>query len=72
MLLTARNISKIHGLRTLFSGVTLNVDQGERLGLIGPNGAGKSTLLRILAGLDSLSILDILSPSIRRRPWVPP
>jgi len=31
--------------------VSLNVMQGEVLGLIGPNGAGKSTLLKILAGI---------------------
>ena len=52
VLLTARSISKTHSLRTLFSGVTLTIDDGERIGLIGPNGAGKSTLMRLLAGLD--------------------
>jgi ABC-type polysaccharide/polyol phosphate transport system ATPase subunit len=31
--------------------VTLEVSQGDRLGVIGHNGAGKSTLLRILAGI---------------------
>ena len=41
--------------RTLFSGVTLAIHPGDRLGLIGPNGAGKSTLLRILAGLETVS-----------------
>ncbi|MBK7404392.1 MAG: ABC-F family ATP-binding cassette domain-containing protein [Phycisphaerales bacterium] len=50
MLLTARDISKVLGLRTLFEGVSLTIDDGARLGLIGPNGAGKSTLLKILAG----------------------
>lgn len=32
-------------------GVSLFLNQGERLGLVGPNGSGKSTLLKILAGL---------------------
>jgi ABC-type polysaccharide/polyol phosphate transport system ATPase subunit len=31
--------------------VTLDIEDGDRLGLIGPNGAGKTTLLRILAGI---------------------
>ena len=31
--------------------VTLQVREGERVGLIGHNGAGKSTLLRVLAGI---------------------
>ena len=49
MLLTARDLSKSHGLRELFSGVCLSIDEGERIGMIGPNGSGKSTLLRMLA-----------------------
>ncbi|MCC5822634.1 MAG: ABC-F family ATP-binding cassette domain-containing protein [Phycisphaerales bacterium] len=50
MLISARGLTKSYALRTLFSGVTISVAQGDRLGLIGPNGAGKSTLLKLLAG----------------------
>ena len=32
MLLSARNISKTHGFRTLFEGVSLSIDEGDRLG----------------------------------------
>jgi ABC-type polysaccharide/polyol phosphate transport system ATPase subunit len=33
------------------NGVTLDIKDGERLGIIGPNGAGKTTLLKVLAGI---------------------
>lgn len=51
MLLTGRNLAKSYGTRLLFAGITLGLDEGERVGLIGANGSGKSTLLRLLAGL---------------------
>lgn len=35
---------------TLFSNVTFNVNDNDRIALMGKNGAGKSTLLKILAG----------------------
>ncbi len=52
MLLTGRNLSKWYGPRLLFSGITLGIEAGERVGLIGANGSGKSTLLRVFAGIE--------------------
>ncbi len=62
MLLTANNLSKSHGLRELFSGVCVSIDDGERIGMIGPNGAGKSTLLRMLASREEPDEGTIRSP----------
>ncbi len=49
-LLTARNLAKSYPSNTLFEGVSIHVEDDDRIGLIGPNGGGKSTLLKILAG----------------------
>ncbi|MBU2515111.1 ABC-F family ATP-binding cassette domain-containing protein [bacterium] len=50
LLLDCQSISKAFGATPLFSGISLTISVGERLGFIGPNGSGKSTFLRILAG----------------------
>ena len=45
-----RNVSKTFGERTLFSGVELKVEGGERIALLGDNGTGKSTFIKCLLG----------------------
>src|SRR2546430_7574385 len=43
-------VGKSFGAERIFSGVSFQINEDNRIGLIGPNGAGKSTLLNILAG----------------------
>ena len=50
-LISLERIAKAHGPRVLLDGVSLGVNEGERIGVVGRNGAGKSTLLALLAGL---------------------
>lgn len=54
ILISANQISKAFGVKTLFEGLTFAIHENERIGLIGPNGVGKSTLLKILNGVESI------------------
>ena len=49
-LLAVENIALQYGDKPLLTDVTLQINQGDKIGLIGVNGTGKSTLLKILAG----------------------
>lgn len=50
LLISTYQLEKSFAGRTLFSGVSLGLEDGDKVGLVGPNGAGKSTLMKILAG----------------------
>jgi ATPase subunit of ABC transporter with duplicated ATPase domains len=49
-LLGVENIHLEYPTKQVFDGVTLGIDEGDRIGVVGRNGDGKSTLLRLLAG----------------------
>lgn len=51
MLISAQNITKSFLDDIILDGVSLEVNEGDRIGLLGVNGAGKSTLLNSIAGL---------------------
>ena len=53
LLVSLQSLAKSYGAQRLFSGITLGVYAGEKMGLIGPNGSGKSTLLKIMADAET-------------------
>ena len=50
MLLEIRNLNRTFGAVVVADDITLDVDEGEALGIIGPNGAGKSSLFNLITG----------------------
>lgn len=65
------DISKHFGTLAALTGITLQIDAGERVALVGPSGAGKSTLLGLLNGTvqPSTGEIQVLGqPVARLRP----
>ncbi len=50
--ITLEGIDKAYGPITVFKGLDLRIDKGDRIAIVGVNGAGKSTLARIIAGVE--------------------
>ena len=49
---TSRTSRRATAAARVLRGVTLGVDEGDRIGIVGRNGDGKSTLLRLIAGVE--------------------
>jgi ATP-binding cassette subfamily F protein uup len=50
-LLQLSDIALTFGGDPVLDGLTLNIQQGDRVALVGRNGSGKSTLMKVMAGL---------------------
>jgi len=76
-MLAIRDLSVEYGRSPALQGVSLDVAEGEIVGLVGPNGAGKSTTLATILGLVPVSagrvdylgepLLGLSTESIARR-----
>lgn len=47
------NITKIYGDKLILDKVSLDINEGDKVGIIGLNGSGKSTLVKIIMGLEA-------------------
>ena len=49
-LLSASNLNKAFGTDVIFSNVSFEIQENDRVGLVGVNGSGKTTLFKLLTG----------------------
>ena len=61
-MISVDGIGKSFSGATLFSDISFNINDKDRIALMGKNGAGKSTLLKIIAGAEKPSTGKISAP----------
>ena len=59
--LKVQDLSKNFGSTEVLKKINLEIEEGNFLVLLGPSGCGKSTLLNIIAGLETIMFLYLMS-----------
>ncbi|MDB5273934.1 MAG: transporter, ATP-binding protein [Chitinophagaceae bacterium] len=62
-MISVDGIGKAFSGATLFSDISFNINEKDRIALMGKNGAGKSTLLKIIAGAEKPTSGKISAPA---------
>ncbi|MDF2454468.1 MAG: transporter, ATP-binding protein [Cytophagaceae bacterium] len=62
-MISVDGIGKAFSGATLFSDISFNINEKDRIALMGKNGAGKSTLLKIIAGAEKPTTGKISAPA---------
>lgn len=62
IMISVDNVTVMHGGTPLFSNITFNINENDKIALMGKNGAGKSTLLKIIAGVNKPTSGAIAAP----------
>lgn len=63
--ISLNNVSKSFGAVTVIDDVSFTVQSNEFLVFLGPSGSGKSTLLRMIAGLETIDVGELVIDGVR-------
>lgn len=69
-MLRAHDLGKRYGTRTVFRGVSFEIESGRAVAIVGRNGSGKSTLLRLVSGLIRPTAGSILWRNEKLERWM--
>jgi len=61
MLLRLNDVYKSYGGTSVLSGVSFQVNRGDKIGLVGRNGAGKTTIFRLLCGSETADRGEVIT-----------
>ena len=62
-MISVSNLTLYFGGQDVFSGISLAINKGDKIGLVGKNGAGKSTLLNLFASKITPNSGDVAIPN---------
>ncbi|KEK22374.1 ABC transporter ATP-binding protein [Bacillus gaemokensis] len=51
---SVNNVTKSFGGNIIFENISIEIKNGERIGLVGRNGSGKTTIFQLLTGIESI------------------
>jgi len=51
---SVNNVTKSFGGNIIFENISLEIQNGERIGLVGRNGSGKTTIFQLLTGIENV------------------
>ena len=64
--IAVNELNKYYGSNHVLKGVSLEVYEGEKVGLLGKNGSGKTTLFKILTGKEQFDSGNVSIAKNRR------